>query len=131
MTPIPIPRYPKKGPVARKDALPIPGYPKESPRTRKDAQLTSRRKEGPRTMKDTLPALFVGLLKLAVYAPVILILLILKEALTFMAWICTAGDHQDHACDHKFPVRDHKFPAGDPHHPSADPQLPVGKQAGP
>ena len=117
MTPFPIPGYPKEGPLARKDALPITGQPKKGPRTRKGAQLTSHRKEGPRTMKDTLPALLSGLLKLAVFAPVILLLLILKEALTFMAWICTACDH--------------KFPAGDPHHPSADPQLPVGKQAGP
>ena len=97
--------------------------------------ITSRRKEGSRTMKDTLLALLAGLLKLAVFSPVILLLLILKEALTFMAWICTAGDYQAHACDHKFPAGDHqssacdhKFPAGDPQHPAGDPH---GKQAGP
>lgn len=71
--------------------------------------------------KYTLLALLAGLLKLAIFSPVILILLILKEALTFMAWICTAGDHQSSACDHKFPAGDPQHPAGDPH----------GKQAGP
>lgn len=84
--------------------------------------ITSHRKEGSQTMKDTLLALLAGLLKLAIFSPVILILLILKGALTAMARILLpAGDHQSSACDHKFPAGDPQHPAGDPH----------GKQAGP